>query len=87
MGIKGAEHLDFDPDGMTTRGFRPVDAASRRVRTAAEVRRTDPLTRVIVRFQTAFWRRYLRGEREAEAELAPPPGKEMYLFKAELRPR
>lgn len=87
VGIKGAEHLDFDSDGMTTRGFLPADAASRRIRTTAQVRRTDPLTRVIVRFQTAFWRRYLRGDRKAEADLVSPVGKDVYLFKAELRPR
>ncbi|NOY81660.1 MAG: hypothetical protein GXP31_11750 [Kiritimatiellaeota bacterium] len=85
VGIKGAEHLDFDPDGMMTRGF--LRAAARKVRTTAEVRRNDPVTRVIVRFQTAFWRRYLRGDRRAEAQLVSPAGRDVYLFKAELHPR
>ncbi len=82
VGIKGAEHLDFDPDGMMTRGL--PHPAARKVRTTAEVRRNDPLTRAIVRFQTAFWRRYLRGDRKAEARLVSPGGKDVYLFKAQL---
>lgn len=87
VGIQGAEHLDFDADGMTTRGFLSEDPASRKVHTTAEVRRNDPLTRVIVRFQTAFWRRYLLGDRNAEERLLSPDRKDVYLFKADLHSR
>ena len=83
VGIRGAKHLDFDADGMTTSGavFRN---RSRKTYTTEHVRRTDPLIRTIVRFQTAFWRRYLLGDRSAEKELLLPDRKDVYLFKADL---
>lgn len=87
VGIKGAEHLDFDTDGMMTRGFLSEDAASRKVHTTAQVRYNDPLTRVIVRYQTAFWRRYLLGDRKAEEPFVSPDRKDVYLFKADLHSR
>lgn len=85
IGIKGAEHLDFDADGMTTRGsLRRREKTKRRIYSTTEVRENDPVIRTIVRYQIAFWRRYLLNDQEAEKLLTTADRQDVCLFKYSL---
>ena len=88
VGIQGAEHLDFDADGMMTRAsLRGRGMANRNTYTTAEVHRRDPVIRTILRFQLSFWQRYLLGDKEAERFLRNPDEPGVYLYRSQFSSR
>jgi len=85
VGIKEAEHLDFDADGMTTRAsLQEGGGGEGEVYSTAEVRENDAVIRTIVRYQFAFWRRYLLDDRIAEELLTTWDKENVYMFEADL---
>ena len=76
VGVRGINHLDFGPTGVL--GSHPGTGAI----AMAQVRRDDASVRSVNHYAVGFFKRYLKDDRSAEADLAAATP-DTFLFRAD----